>query len=338
MGNYGVYKGMSIYDDNFNKVDVIIVNNDPNNLTLDSGIGSIALESDNGKIWRKDISSWKEISSFDSLNIFDFKSSVIAATTETDGNINLSNYTGTIDGVTLVNNGRYLIKNQTDKTKNGIYVYNSTNSSFTRSSDADENSEVTGGMIVPVSDGNVNRNILFMIANADPITIGTTEIEFVSIGVYKAGNGININGNIIEVLLNNNSGLQFVSGKLAVKNNSSSIVINTNGELEVRNYKKFNGVYIGSGYVLVDSLSVTNGVTVRWYVTISKSNAIYSSIVNASYVNGEIGYNVSSVLKVNINNFTNKPSISVSVNGSAIELKIKADNNDIYNITRDVNE
>ena len=338
MGNYGVYKGMSIYDDNFNKVDVIIVNNDPNNLTLDSGIGSIALESDNGKIWRKDISSWKEISSLDSLNIFDFKSSVIAATTETDGNINLSNYIGTIDGVTLVNNGRYLIKNQTDKTKNGIYVYNSTNSSFTRSSDADENSEVTGGMIVPVSDGNVNRNILFMIANADPITIGTTEIEFVSIGVYKAGNGININGNIIEVLLNNNSGLQFVSGKLAVKNNSSSIVINTNGELEVRNYKKFNGVYTGSGYVLVDSLSVTNGVTVRWYVTISKSNAIYSSIVNASYVNGEIDYNVSSVLKVNINNFTNKPSISVSVNGSAIELKIKADNNDIYNITRDVNE
>ncbi len=224
--NFGVLKGLSIFDNDFNKVDILVVNENPNGLSLDSDLGSLALDRSSGKVYRKLPSDWKEIAGVD---LFDFKSSVISATTSSDGNINLSSYTGgTIDGVTVVDGGRYLIKDQTNKAENGIYVYDETNSKFVRASDADSNEEVTGGLVVPVSDGSVNKNGLFILANADPIILGTTELEFVRIGLYTSGNGISISDNVINVLLANNSGLNFVSGGLSIEYDNSSIVIDNN--------------------------------------------------------------------------------------------------------------
>jgi len=108
----------------------------------------------------------------------DFKSSARVATTV---NITLSG-TQTIDGVAVVASNRVLVKNQTLGENNGIYVVAA--GAWSRSTDADANSEVTSGMIVPVEEGTVNGDVLFMLTTNDPITLGTTPLVF---SVYGQG-------------------------------------------------------------------------------------------------------------------------------------------------------
>ncbi len=97
----------------------------------------------------------------------------LVATTE---NITLAN-SQTIDGVAVVNDNRVLVKNQTDATENGIYVVEDA-SSWNRSSDADEDSEVNNGMCVFITSGTINVNTTFILSTADDITLGTTELTF----------------------------------------------------------------------------------------------------------------------------------------------------------------
>jgi len=106
------------------------------------------------------------------LTIRSIKSPVRAATT---ANITLSG-TQTVDGVALVAGNRCLVKDQSTGSQNGIYDVAS--GAWTRSVDADADTEVRGGMIVPVSEGTVNGNRVAMLTTDDPITIGTTALVF----------------------------------------------------------------------------------------------------------------------------------------------------------------
>ena len=80
----------------------------------------------------------------------DVKDSVRAATT---GNITIAsdlNVGDSIDGVTLADGDRVLVKNQTTGSENGIYV---AGASPARATDFDENSEVTAGAFFFVEEG-----------------------------------------------------------------------------------------------------------------------------------------------------------------------------------------
>jgi hypothetical protein len=59
-------------------------------------------------------------------------------------NIDLSSSYSTIDGYTLNNGDRVLLKNQNDKTENGVYTYNMNDQNFTRSLDMDYGQNVGG--------------------------------------------------------------------------------------------------------------------------------------------------------------------------------------------------
>lgn len=104
------------------------------------------------------------------------KEAVATATTEA---ITLSGEQ-TIDGV-LTSASRVLVKNQADLTENGIYV--SAAGAWTRSSDADDDADLSAGMLVYVdADATTNGNKLFaMNAPAGAIVVGTTELTFVEI-------------------------------------------------------------------------------------------------------------------------------------------------------------
>lgn len=329
--NFGILQGLSIYDNSYNKVDLIIVDSVPSGGV--GSIGSLALDSVSGNVYRKSSSGWKNLSSLENISVFDFKSSVLAATTSSDGNINLSSFSGSIDGVSVVSGGRYLIKNQTDKKENGIYVYDGTG--FERSEDCDEDEEVTSGLVVPVSGGSVNVGSLFILISADPIVVGTSELEFMQIGLYTAGNGISINGKVVSVLLNSNGGLKFDNG-VAVDNDVNSVVISGN-KVGVRGLYKNTGVISSGVNELLDSVSVSGSGTVEWVVTVKKSNAMLVSRIFVCSVNNGIDYSVSGILKVGINNFTIKPSFSVSLNGGSLELRVNCDSGLNYYLTRDVN-
>jgi len=156
----------------------------------------------------------------DSLSAgLDPKSAVLVATT---GNIPLSGLSS-VDGILLYGNERVLVKDQISKATNGIYIANS--GSWVRASDFNgvPNGEVSQGALIPVLSGTTNINTSWILVTKDPISLGTTELEFTKFSQLlniTNGNGIDIvtNGETKEVSvgLASGSGLNFSSGKLTV--------------------------------------------------------------------------------------------------------------------------
>jgi hypothetical protein len=79
-----------------------------------------------------------------------------------------------VDGVTLVNGDRVLLKDQTNGTQNGIYDFNGAGTALTRSSDADQDAEVVSGLYVLVTEGNTNAHAGWLLSTPNPIQVGTT--------------------------------------------------------------------------------------------------------------------------------------------------------------------
>lgn len=105
----------------------------------------------------------------------DFKGSVRAAST---ADVNIASAPSTLDGVTLANGNRVLLKDQTDPEDNGVYVFTAAASALTRATDFDSNAEVTAGAWVSVSEGTTNADTWWWLTTNDPIVVGTTALTF----------------------------------------------------------------------------------------------------------------------------------------------------------------
>jgi hypothetical protein len=103
----------------------------------------------------------------------DVKNSVRAATVE---NITLSGLI-VLDGISLSENDRVLVKNQTISSNNGVYTVKS--GSWTRSNDANSSSKVSSGMLVLVEEGSVNADTAWILATNNPITLDTSSLSFI---------------------------------------------------------------------------------------------------------------------------------------------------------------
>jgi hypothetical protein len=149
----------------------------------------------------------------------DIKQSVKVATTE---NITLSG-AQTIDGVALASGDRVLVKDQTDKTQNGIYVLaGESGDVWTRASDADNTpaGEVTSGMFCFVEQGTINSDTGFVLTTNDPIILDTSELDFTlfsTSGTLIAGNGLSKNGYTLEVNVAANGGIEISGDNLQLK-------------------------------------------------------------------------------------------------------------------------
>ena len=126
--------------------------------------------------------------------------SVHAATTE-----NITSFTGiaslVIDGHTIQDQERVLVKDQTSAAENGIYVYDATLQTLTRSLDYNEASEIDAGDFVFVSNGFLYNNTGWVQEN-NITTIGTDAIswiQFSGAGTYLAGNGLILDGNQFKI-------------------------------------------------------------------------------------------------------------------------------------------
>lgn len=128
----------------------------------------------------------------------DVRQSVRAATTE---NSDLSGVV-VIDGITLISGDRVLVKDQTDQAQNGIYTVAS--GSWSRSSDCNENAEVTSGLFIYVSEGTANADSGWVLTTNDPITVGSTNLQFTQFsgaGQIIAGTAMSKSGNTLNVSL-----------------------------------------------------------------------------------------------------------------------------------------
>jgi len=140
----------------------------------------------------------------DAIRGLDVKDPVRAATTT---NITLSGLQ-TIDGVALAAGDRVLVKNQTTASANGIYVAGT--GAWARSTDADDNVEVTTGFSVAVLEGttkgtgsSVANPMQYVLSTQGAVTVGTTALAFSPVGgsggAYSPGTGILISGGTIAI-------------------------------------------------------------------------------------------------------------------------------------------
>jgi len=160
----------------------------------------------------------------------DVKNSVEAATT-TNLSATYSNGTAgvgatltfgsavtTLDGYTLVNGDRILVKDQTNAFENGIYTRTSS-TVFTRAIDADTSSDLSGGVFVFVEQGTLNGDNGYVFTHNGAPTIGTTNLpvsQFSGAGQITAGAALTKSGNQLDVAVDNSS-IEITTDALNVK-------------------------------------------------------------------------------------------------------------------------
>jgi|11BtaG_2_1085332.scaffolds.fasta_scaffold02448_5 hypothetical protein len=150
-------------------------------------------------------------------NGLDVKKSVrVSSTADLSATYNNSNGTLTatsngaisIDGVTLVANDRVLVKDQTDSSENGFYKVTTVGSGsqafvLTRTPDADDADELTGGAFTFVEEGTANADNGYVASHNGTPTLGTDDItfeQFSGAGQISAGAGLTKTGNTIDVV------------------------------------------------------------------------------------------------------------------------------------------
>ena len=153
----------------------------------------------------------------------DIKDSVRVATT---ANITIStdlNVGDTIDGVTLADGDRVLVKDQSTASENGIYV---AGSSPARSGDANTSAEVTSGLFVFVEEGTAGADNGYVLTTNNPITLDTTDLSFAQFsgaGQIVAGDALSKSGNTLNVN-DDNITLEVNTDNLRIKGISTTAV------------------------------------------------------------------------------------------------------------------
>ena len=153
----------------------------------------------------------------------DVKDSCVAATT---ANITIStalNSGDTLDGVTLADNDRVLVKDQNTSSQNGIYVVGS---SPARAADLADGADAAG-IFTFVEQGTVNADNGFVCtSNKGSAVTGTNNLTFAQFsgaGQVTAGDGLDKSGNTLSLDIKSNGGLVIESTEIAVDLAASSI-------------------------------------------------------------------------------------------------------------------
>ena len=206
-----------------------------------------------------------------------------------------------LDNVTLVSGDRILVKDQTVTYENGIYVYDSA-SRISRAVDADQDSEMRGGVFVFVEEGDVAADNGYVTTHTGPVVIGQEEIvwiQFSGAGQIIAGNGIAKSGNTLSVDLStgNTSGLEFSAGKLKINAGGAISVDGGNNELTIANNAittdqislGTTGTDVGITTIVASTSETTDvlpeGSTNLYYTTARADSAIDDK-VTLSFING----------------------------------------------------
>jgi hypothetical protein len=119
--------------------------------------------------------------------------------TATEENIDLASPPSSIDGVSLTEGMRVLVKDQTATAQNGIYVF--VDGSLVRAEDHDTAAEIQAGDFVFV-EGGTTYNATGWVQLNSVNTLGTDAIEwtqFLGVGTFVGGTGIDIDGQEVSI-------------------------------------------------------------------------------------------------------------------------------------------
>lgn len=121
-------------------------------------------------------------------SVYKYRTVICATTANMVGFPNTVN--SVIDGFTLVNGTRVLVKNQTTASQNGIYVYTTTGGAIMqRASDSDVWDELTGSLVY-IEQGTTQADTRWFCTSDSGGTLGSTSVTYVqdSSGSVSASN------------------------------------------------------------------------------------------------------------------------------------------------------
>jgi hypothetical protein len=107
----------------------------------------------------------------------------------------------TLDGYTLVNGDRLLIKNEVSTANNGIYTWATGGTVLTRATDFDTNVEIASGDFTFITNGTLYANTGW-VQTLPVTTVGTSPIvftQFSGAGTYTAGTGLTLTGSQFSI-------------------------------------------------------------------------------------------------------------------------------------------
>jgi hypothetical protein len=212
----------------------------------------------------------------------------------------------TIDGVTLSNGMRILVKNEANTAHNGIYDRTST-TVLTRSTDFDTPAEMAGGDFTFVTAGTLYDNTGWVMP--DPVTtVGTSAVvwvQFSGAGTYTAGTGLTLTGSQFSITNTAVSAASYGNGDRV-----ASFTVNAQGQLTAAsnvviaaNAANLTGTTLNSGIVTssltsvgtLGSLAVTGNTTSGNFIGVFANG---NSNVNIPAANGNV--NISAIGTANV--------------------------------------
>lgn len=145
--------------------------------------------------------------------------------TATTASVDLNDAPASIDGVSLTDGMRILVKNQPNTADNGIYTYSASADALVRASDFNSSSEIQGGDFLFVTGGNTYADTGW-VQTENVTTLGTDPITFTQFsgaGTYSAGTGLQLDGTVFS-----NTGvlsLQGTANEVEVSASSGAVTI-----------------------------------------------------------------------------------------------------------------
>jgi len=229
------------------------------------------------------------------------------AVSDHDQQIDLTSTTdpNPLDGYTLSDGERVLLKHQNDATKNGIYVAEVATdpSTWVRAPDMDEDSEATEGAFTFIENGDTHADTAYIITTPDPISLGTTAIEwsqFSSAGELSAGDGLNKSGSTFSVVSSDltgpflsadgNNNLQANIGRGLESDGSDNIRVDEDTSFTFTTEQSFNAGLDTQG-------DISDGTQTIWDASAQEipdsamgtiANATLASIDNSALTNSSV--------------------------------------------------
>lgn len=207
------------------------------------------------------------------------KDNVRAAST---GNVTLTSPGTTLDGVTLNQGDRLLLKDQTNKPDNGLYTFNGGTSALTRTYDGSQNPDLLSATVT-VDEGTVNNGTSWR-QTAVGITLGTTNILWTPFGVVTPPASTTTPGSI-----------QIATQAQVNAGTAANLAVTPQTLASFTGYPRKIGFFIGDGsstqFDVAHNLN-TNDVIVQVYRNTGSYDVVECDITRPTTNSARLNFNV----------------------------------------------
>ena len=169
-------------------------------------------------------------------------------------NLTLSVALTVLDGYTLLNGNRVLVKNEATQANNGIYTWATGGTVLTRATDFDTAAEMASGDFTFISNGTLYASTGWV--QTDPVTVvGTSPVtwsQFSGSGTYTAGTGLTLTGTQFSI-----TNTAVTAAAYGSASSVGTFTVNAQGQLTLA----------ASTSIAIDGNQITSGTVGSAYIT-----------------------------------------------------------------------